>query len=200
MATVLERRTTALRGLRCRSCHLLQPADERYVCAECYGPIEPEYGVSALDAESLRNRIEQGPRSLWRYAHLLPVAEPASHYAVGWTPLLPAPRLGRELGIGRLLVKDDSRNPSLSFKDRPVALALARALELGLDTLACASTGNLAGAVAAAAARNGMRAFVFVPASTDDSKGAGAAAYGATVVRVRGNYDQGNRGCARLAG
>ena len=199
MATVLERRTTALRGLRCRSCHLLQPADERYVCADCYGPVEPEYDVSSLDAESLRRRIEQGPPSLWRYAELLPVAEPRSHYPVGWTPLLPAPRLGRALGVGRLLLKDDSRNPSLSFKDRPVALALARALELGLDTLACASTGNLAGAVAAAAARNGMRSFVFVPASTDDSKVAGAAAYGATVVRVRGTYDQVNRVCARLA-
>src|SRR2546422_1862664 len=199
MATALERRTTALRGLRCRSCHLLQPADERYVCADCYGPVEPEYDVSSLDAESLRRRIAQGPPSLWRYAELLPVAEPRSHYPVGWTPLLPAPRLGRALGVGRLLLKDDSRNPSLSFKDRPVALALARALELGLDTLACASTGNLAGAVAAAAARNGMRAVVFVPASTDESKIAGAAAYGATVVRVRGTYDQVNRVCARLA-
>src|SRR5438093_4224489 len=198
MATTLET-TSALRGLRCRSCHLLQPADERYVCAECYGPIEPEYDLSSRSSESLREEIAQGPRSLWRYAPFLPVAEPASHYAVGWTPLLPAPRLGRELGIGRLFVKDDSRNPSLSFKDRPVALALARALELGLDTIACASTGNLAGAVAAAAARNGVRAVVFVPAGTDESKVAGAAAYGATVVRVDGTYDQVNRLCARLA-
>ena len=102
-------------------------------------------------------------------------------------------------GFDRLFLKDDTRNPSLSFKDRPVALALARALELGLDTLACASTGNLAGAVAAAAARNGLRAFVFVPATTDEGKIAGAAAYGATVVRVRGTYDQVNRLCARLA-
>src|SRR2546426_10368948 len=199
MATVLERRTTALRGLRCRSCHLLQPGDERYVCADCYGPVEPEYDVSSLDAENLRRRIEQGPPSLWRYAELLPVAEPRSHYPVGWTPLVEAPRLGAAIGVARLLLKDDSRNPSLSFKDRPVALALARALELGLDTLACASTGNLAGAVAAAAARNGLRALVFLPATTDEGKIAGAAAYGATVVRVRGAYDQVNRLCARLA-
>jgi threonine synthase len=137
--------------------------------------------------------------SLWRYAPLLPVAEPATHYAVGWTPLTRARRLGDAIGIERLFVKDDSRNPSLSFKDRPVALALARALELGLDTLACASTGNLAGAVAAAAARNGLRAFVFVPDTTDEGKIAGAAAYGATVVRVAGTYDQTNRLCARLA-
>src|SRR2546430_13200837 len=150
MATTI--RGTAVRGFRCRSCHVLSPADERYVCGDCYGPIEPEYDLASLDTETLRDEIERGPRSLWRYAPLLPVAEPASHYAVGWTPLLEAPRLGAAIGIERLLLKDDTRNPSLSFKDRPVALALARALELGLDTLACASTGNLAGAVAAAAA------------------------------------------------
>lgn len=198
MATTLVR-TSALRGLRCRACGSLQPADERYVCAACYGPIEPEYDVAAFETERLRGSIERGPRSLWRYAPLLPVAEPESHFAVGWTPLIPAPRLGVAIGVARLYLKDDSRNPSLSFKDRPVALALARALELGLDTLACASTGNLAGAVAAAAARNGLRAFVFVPASTDESKVAGAAAYGATVVRVGGTYDQVNRLVARLA-
>ena len=200
MATTLERSSRShLRGLRCRACHVLQPADERYVCGECYGPIEPEYDLAAFDTEALRNEIERGPHSLWRYAPLLPVAAPAGHFTVGWTPLVRAPHLGAAIGVSRLFLKDDSRNPSLSFKDRPVALALARALELGLDTLACASTGNLAGAVAAAAARNGLRAVVFVPATTDESKIAGAAAYGATVVRVNGTYDQVNRLCARLA-
>ncbi|OLD36370.1 MAG: threonine synthase [Armatimonadetes bacterium 13_1_40CM_3_65_7] len=199
MATTLERTTRYLRGVRCRACHILQPADERYVCGECYGPIEPEYDLAAFDAEALRDTIENGPLSLWRYAPLLPVAEPRGHFAVGWTPFVSAPRLGAAIGVARLFIKDDSRNPSLSFKDRPVAIALARALELGLDTIACASTGNLAGAVAAAAARNGLRAFVFVPATTDESKVAGAAAYGATVVRVNGTYDQVNRLCARLA-
>ena len=200
MATTLERtRTSHLRGLRCRACHALQPADERYICADCYGPIEPEYDLAALDARSLKDEIESGPLSLWRYAPLLPVAAPRGHFSVGWTPLVHAPRLGAAIGVTRLLLKDDSRNPSLSFKDRPVALALARALELGLETLACASTGNLAGAVAAAAARNGLRAVVFVPATTDEGKVAGAAAYGATVVRVNGTYDQVNRLCARLA-
>ena len=200
MATTLERTTTShLRGLRCRACRVLQPADERYVCAECYGPIEPEYDLDVFDATTLRDEIERGPLSLWRYAPLLPVAAPRGHFNVGWTPLLRAPRLGAAIGVSRLFVKDDSRNPSLSFKDRPVALALARALELGLDTLACASTGNLAGAVAAAASRNGLRAVVFVPATTDEDKVAGAAAYGATVVRVSGTYDQVNRLCARLA-
>ena len=200
MATTLERsRTGHLRGLRCRACHVLQPADERYICSECYGPIEPEYDLAALGTRALRDEIEHGPLSLWRYAPLLPVAAPRGHYAVGWTPLLQAPRLGAAIGVSRLFLKDDSRNPSLSFKDRPVALALARALDLGLETLACASTGNLAGAVAAAAARNGLRAIVFVPATTDEDKIAGAAAYGATVVRVNGTYDQVNRLCARLA-
>jgi threonine synthase len=200
MATTLERTTTGhLRGLRCRACHALGPADDRYVCGECYGPIEPEYDLATFDSETLRAEIERGPLSLWRYAPLLPVAEARGHFKVGWTPLVQAPRLGTALGIANLFIKDDSRNPSLSFKDRPVALALARALELGLDTLACASTGNLAGAVAAAAARNGLRALVFVPATTDEGKIAGAAAYGATVVRVNGTYDQVNRLCARLA-
>ena len=200
MATTLERTSTSrLRGLRCRACHVLQPADERYICGECYGPIEPEYDLAAFDTEVLRDEIERGPHSLWRYAPLLPVAAPRAHFAVGWTPLIRAPRLGAAIGVAQLFLKDDSRNPSLSFKDRPVAVALARALELGLDTIACASTGNLAGAVAAAAARNGLRAFVFVPATTDEGKIAGAAAYGATVVRVNGTYDQVNRLCARLA-
>lgn len=190
---------SALRGLRCRACGVLQPADERYVCGECLGPIEPEYDLASFDTGALRLGIERGPRSLWRYAALLPIADPPAHAAVGWTPLLAAPRLGTALGIGRLYLKDDTRNPTLSFKDRPVAIALARALELGLDTIACASTGNLAGAVAAAAARSGLRAFVFVPESTEPGKIASAAAYGAQVVRVRGTYDQVNRLCGRLA-
>lgn len=190
---------SALRGLRCRACGVLQPADERYICGECLGPIEPEYDLASFDTGLLRFAIERGPRSLWRYAALLPIADPPAHVAVGWTPLLRAPRLGAALGIERLYVKDDTRNPTLSFKDRPVAIALARALELGLDTIACASTGNLAGAVAAAAAQRGLRAFVFVPETTEPGKIASAAAYGAHVVRVRGTYDQVNRLCGRLA-
>ncbi|MDO8506937.1 MAG: threonine synthase [Candidatus Limnocylindria bacterium] len=178
---------------------MLQPADERYVCGECFGPIEPAYDLESLDRAALRREIEQGPRSLWRYASFLPVAEPVSHYPVGWTPLIQAPRLGAAIGVEQLYLKDDTRNPTLSFKDRPVAVALARALELGLDTIACASTGNLAGAVAAAAARNGLRAFVFVPEVTEPGKIASAAAYGAHVVRVSGTYDQVNRLCGRLA-
>ena len=197
MATLIER--TLLRGLRCRACGAFSPADERYVCADCLGPIEPEYDFSGVAPSDLRREIEEGPRSLWRYGPLLPVAAATGQFPVGWTPLVEAPRLGTTIGIDRLYLKDDTRNPTLSFKDRPVALALARALQSGVDTLACASTGNLAGAVAAAAARSGLRAFVFVPATTEPGKIASAAAYGAHVVRVDATYDQVNRLCGRLA-
>lgn len=188
-----------IRGLRCRSCGVLQPRDERFVCEHCLGAVEPEYDLASLAESGLRARIESGPRTLWRYAPLLPCAQPSRGLAVGWTPLTEASRLGAAIGIDDLWLKDDTRNPSLSFKDRPVALAMARALELGLETIACASTGNLAGAVAAAAAKAGLRAFVFVPETTEASKVAAAASYGATVVRVRGTYDRVNRLCGTLA-
>lgn len=188
----------ALLGVRCRACGVLQPADERYICGECMGPIEPEYDTAALARSDLRARIEAGPLSLWRYRDLLPTSPAAGAWPVGWTALEPAPRLGKALGIDDLWIKDDTRNLTLSFKDRPVAIAGARARELGLTTLACASTGNLAGAVAAGAARLGMPAYVFVPMETEPSKIAAAAAYGATVVRVQGSYDQTNRLCGRL--
>ena len=191
--------TERIIGLRCRTCRVLQPRDQRFVCEHCLGAVEPEYDLAALAASGLREHIESGPRTLWRYAPLLPCAPPAHGLAVGWTPLTQAPRLGAAIGIDDLWLKDDTRNPSLSFKDRPVALATARALELGLDTIACASTGNLAGAVAAAAAKAGLRAFVFVPETTEATKIAAAASYGATVVRVRGNYDRVNRLCGTLA-
>jgi threonine synthase len=196
MAVVLETRS-ALLGVRCRACGELQPMDERYVCAACLGPIEPEYDTAGL-RDGLRERIEAGPRSLWRYAPLLPPTAPEAP-PVGWTPFVPAPRLGAALGVDDLWLKDDTRNPTLSFKDRPVALAIARARALDLRTVGCASTGNLAGAVAAAAAQAGLRAFVFVPAETEAGKVLSAAAYGATVVRVNGDYDAVNRLCGRLA-
>ena len=188
-----------IQGLRCRSCGVLQPRDERYVCEHCLGAVEPEYDLGSFATSDRRERIENGPRTLWRYAPLLPCAQPPRGLAVGWTPLTKAPRLGEAIGVEDLWLKDDTRNPTLSFKDRPVALATARALELGKDTIACASTGNLAGAVAAAAAKAGLRAFVFVPETTEARKVSSAASYGATVVRVRGNYDRVNRLCGSLA-
>ena len=196
MAVELETRS-ALLGVRCRACGELQSMDERYVCATCLGPIEPEYDTAAL-RDGLRERIEAGPRSLWRYASLLPLAVPDAP-PIGWTPFVPAPRLGAALGVPDLWLKDDTRNPTLSFKDRPVALAIARARQLGLRIVGCASTGNLAGAVAAAAAQAGLRAFVFVPAETEAGKVVSATAYGATVVRVNGDYDAVNRLCGTLA-
>src|SRR5437870_12842756 len=132
MAITLER-ITPLRGLRCRACQVLQPADTRYICAECYGPVEPEYDLAASDANALREKIARGPHSLWRYADLLPVAEPASHFPVGWPPLLPAPRLGAAIGIANLFVNADSPNPSLPFKHPPAAAALTRPLDLRPD-------------------------------------------------------------------
>ena len=123
--------TERIIGLRCRTCRVLQPRDQRFVCEHCLGAVEPEYDLAALAASGLREHIESGPRTLWRYARLLPCAPPARGLAVGWTPLTQAPRLGAAIGIDDLWLKDDTRNPSLSFKDRPVALATARSLELG---------------------------------------------------------------------
>ena len=181
-------------GLRCRACGHREPTGPSFVCVECFGPLEVDYDREAIRAQVSRAAIEARPAGIWRYLELLPVeAAPARSLAVGSTPLVDGARLGAELGIGKLWLKDDTRNPSLSFKDRVVALGAARAVEFGFDTLACASTGNLAGATAAAAAALGLRAFVFVPADLEPSKVDHALAYGATVVRVAGTYDEINR-------
>jgi len=139
MATTLKE-TTALRGLRCRSCAALQRPTSAMCAASALARSNPSTTWVASTRRPLRADIEGGPASLWRYAPLLPVSAPSTHWPVGWTPLIEAHRLGAELGIERLYLKDDTRNPTLSFKDRPVAVALARALELGSDTIACAST------------------------------------------------------------
>jgi threonine synthase len=165
-----------------------------YVCAACFGPLEVVYDYTVIRDLVDRATIEQRPPGIWRYLELLPVSEvPARGLAVGSTPLIAADRLGASLSIDRLWLKDDTRNPTLSFKDRVVAIAAARAVEFGADTLACASTGNLAGATAAAAAAAGLRAFVFVPADLEPAKVEHALSYGATVVRVDGTYDDVNR-------
>jgi threonine synthase len=169
-----------------------------YVCPACLGPLEVDYDLAgiALDRGAIASR---GP-DIWRYLELLPVdAPPARGLRVGSTPLVAADRLGPELGIDRLWLKDDTRNPTLSFKDRAVAVAAARAPSLGIDTLACASTGNLAGATAAAAAAIGLPAYVFVPASIEPAKVGHALAYGATVVPIEGTYDDVNRLCIEVA-
>jgi threonine synthase len=152
------------------------------------------YDLEALRASVSRTSIEAGPASLWRYADLLPVAAPAQQrLAPGWTPLVSAPRLAEELGIGELYLKLDNANPTHSFKDRVVAVAAAKALELGCTTLSCSSTGNLAGAVAARAAAEGIEAAVFVPAGLEPEKLVAASVYGATIYAVRGTYDDVSR-------
>ena len=183
-----------LHGLRCRNCGRPEPIGPGYVCAACFGPLEVVYDYDEIRRRIDRATIAARAPDIWRYLELLPVAaRPARGLAVGSTPLLGADRLGRSIGIDRLWLKDDTRNPTLSFKDRVVAVAAARAVEFGVTTLACASTGNLAGATAAAAAAVGMPAFVFVPADLEPAKIEHALAYGATVVPVEGTYDEVNR-------
>ena len=183
-------------GLRCRGCGRSEATGPSFVCPACFGPLEVAYDRDAIRAQVSRSRIEGREPGIWRYLELLPLEEaPLRSLAVGSTPLLRADRLGAELGLvaSRLRLKDDTRNPTLSFKDRVVAIAAARAVEFGFDTLACASTGNLAGATAAAAAAVGLRAVVFVPADLEPAKIDHALSYGATVVPVNGTYDDINR-------
>ena len=189
----------AFAGLRCRACQTPVPTGPVFVCPACLGPLEPVYDLEAVAGRLSRDVVEARPPTIWRFAELLPVeSEPPALPAVGYSPLLPAPRLAARLGLERLWIKDDSRNPTLSFKDRVVAVAAARAVEFGFHTLVCASTGNLSASVAAAAATLGLRAVVFVPADLEPAKIAQAQALGATVVRVDGVYDDVNRLCLEL--
>jgi threonine synthase len=186
-------------GLHCANCGDAYPLEARYACDRCFGPVEPAYDTAALRRELTRERIERGPRTLWRYADLLPVTPAAGSLPVGCTPLLPAPRLAATLGLRELYVKVEGANPTHSFKDRVVSVASAKAVELGLTALACPSTGNLAGAVAAQAAALGLDAYIFVPADLEREKIIAAAVPGATVFAVDGTYDDVNRLCAELA-
>ena len=181
-------------GLRCRACSTPFEVGPSYVCDRCFGPLEVVYDEDLVGSTLSREAIAARPSGIWRYLELLPVdAAPARALPVGGTPLVAAERLGERLGIDTLWLKNDSVNPTLSFKDRVVAIAAARAVEFGFDTLACASTGNLAGAVAAAAAVLGLRAYVFVPGDLEPAKIRQAAAFGATIVPIDGTYDQVNR-------
>lgn len=187
-------------GLRCRACGRPEALGPVFVCGACFGPLEVEYDYAAIAHTISRETIAARPAGIWRYLELLPVdARPERSLAVGSTPLVDATSLRDELGVGRLWLKDDTRNPTLSFKDRAVALATARALDFGFEALACASTGNLAGAVAGAAAAAGLPAYVFVPADLEPEKVDHALAYGATVVPVDGTYDDVNRLCLELS-
>jgi len=188
------------KSLRCRECGRVYPLDPMHVCEFCFGPLEVFYDYEALRATLTRERIERGPLSMWRYADLLPcAAETAVDIGTGFTPLVRAARLGRLLGLERLYVKNDCQNPTWSFKDRVVSLAVTKAREFEFDTLACASTGNLANSVAAHAARAGLDAVVFVPADLEQGKLVGSAVYGPTLVAVDGSYDEVNRLCSELS-
>lgn len=186
-------------ALTCRECGSRYELGAAYSCAECFGPLEVAYDFSGVT----REEIAAGPQSLWRYAPLLPVsadAASAPNLQPGWTKLHSADRLAAELGMRKLWIKDDSGNPTHSFKDRVVAVAQAAARSLGLHTLACASTGNLAHAVAAAAARAGMGSVVVVPSNLEAGKTVTTATYGGLLLAVEGTYDDVNRLCSELIG
>ena len=193
--------TTYLNGLQCRECGTQFPAEPRSACEECFGPLEAVYDYDAIASAVTRQSIARGPASLWRYGPLLPVErDPRVDLGDGFTPLRRAERLGAELGLPNLYVKDETRNPTHSFKDRVVSVALAKAREFGFETVACASTGNLAHAVAAHAAAAGLRSVTFVPAGLELGKLTATAVYGGVLVEVDGTYDDVNRLCGEAAG
>ena len=174
--------------------------DPLNVCEFCFGPLEVAYDYEAIGRVISRERIQNGPLTMWRYQDLLPVdGENAVDMQTGFTPLLKAPNLGRLLGLDHLYIKNDAVNPTNSFKDRVVSVASTKALEYEFKTLACASTGNLAGSVAAHAARAGMSAYIFIPSDLEKGKVVGAAIYGPTLVAIDGSYDDVNRLCSELA-
>ena len=186
-------------SLCCTNCGTTYPLEARFACDRCFSAVEPTYDWDALSRDLTRERIESGPHSLWRYRDLLPVDAAPGGLQVGLTPLVPAPRLAAELGLRELYVKVEAANPTHSFKDRVVSVASAKAIELGFEAIACASTGNLAGAVAAQAAALGVDAYIFVPADLEREKIIAACVPGARVFAVDGNYDDVNRLCAELA-
>jgi threonine synthase len=188
----------ALAPLACRRCGARFDPGPVAICSECVGPLEPVYDPAR--PLPTRLEIEARPRSIWRYREWLPIlSEPVVSLDTGFTPLVDAPALARALGVRRALVKNDAvSHPTLSFKDRVVAVALNAAAGLGITTVGCASTGNLANAVAAQAARAGLAAWIFVPEDLEVGKIVGTAIYGSRLVRVRGTYDDVNRLCAQV--
>jgi len=186
-------------ALRCRECGHTYPVEALHVCDFCFGPLEVSYDYDAVSASISRQRIAAGPHTIWRYADLLPVDGTAPvDLGAGFTPLVRADRLAAELGLGELWIKNDTVNPTGSFKDRVVSVALTKARELGFKVAACASTGNLANSVAAHAARAGMQSVVFIPQDLEVAKIVTTAVYGGHLIAVRGNYDDVNRLCAEL--
>jgi threonine synthase len=187
-------------ALACKECGRGYPVEPQHVCELCLGPLEVSYDYDAAASALSRAEIGAGPPTMWRYAPLLPDPPVRVDLGAGFTRLRPAPRLAAELGLERLWLKSDAPNPTHSFKDRVVSVALSVARSFGYEVAACASTGNLANAVAAHAAASGMRSIVFIPDDLEAGKVAATAVYGGEVVGVRGSYDDVNRLCAELSG
>jgi threonine synthase len=190
----------AVEALKCKECGERYPLEARFVCDICFGPLEVEYDFSGLDAAETKRKIQGGPLSIWRYADFLPFeARPQSALGAGMTPLIRADRLAQRLGLGEVWIKNDAANPTHSFKDRVVTVALAKAKELGYQVVACASTGNLANSVAAHAAAAGLESYVFIPSDLEEQKVLATGVYGTHVVGVKGSYDDVNRLCTELS-
>src|SRR5215218_4499976 len=192
---------SSLEALKCKECGERYELTARYVCDICFGPLEVAYDYSGLDPTEVKRRIQGGPQDIWRYADFLPFEQrPQTPLAAGVTPLVKADRLAAKLGLREVWVKNDAANPTHSFKDRVVSVAMARARELGYEVLACASTGNLANSVAAHAAAAGLESYVFIPADLEEQKILATGIYGTTLVAVRGSYDDVNRLCTEVSG
>jgi threonine synthase len=190
----------AVESLKCKECGESYPLDARFVCEQCFGPLEVAYDFSDLDPAEARRKIQAGSRGIWRYSDFLPFeGRPGDPLEPGLTPLIRADRLAERLGLGEVWIKNDAANPTHSFKDRVVAVAVAKAKELGFETVACASTGNLANAVAAHSAAAGLDSYVFVPADLEEQKLLATGIYGTNLVGIRGTYDDVNRLCTELS-
>jgi threonine synthase len=196
-----EEEMSYVKYLKCRECGQEYPIEPLHVCETCFGPLEVVYDYAKIRAAISRSIIEKRPHNLWRYRELLPVeGEPDIGPNSGFTPLLHVKRLGAELGLRNLYIKDDTVNhPTLSYKDRVVSVAITKAREFGFTTVSCASTGNLATAVAAHAARAGLQCYIFMPEGVEAGKIVGSTIYGARVITIRGNYDDVNRLCSEIA-
>ena len=197
----MEDTMSFVRGLRCRECERGYPLEPIYVCEFCFGPLEVVYDYDQIKKTLTREKIESRPQNLWRYRELLPIeGEPSDALHSGFTPLVKADNLAKIIGIKELYIKDDSvSHPTLSFKDRVVAIALAKAREFNFDTVACASTGNLAHSVSAQGAKAGFKRFIFIPATLEYSKVIASLIYESNVISVDGNYDEVNRLCSEVA-
>lgn len=190
-----------VKGLKCRECKRQYPKEALYVCEWCFGPLEVVYDYKKIKRVLTRKIISSRPKNMWRYQELLPLdKEPIVGFNTGFTPLFRAKNLERVLGVKELYIKDDTVNhPSLSFKDRVVAVAISKAKEFGFDTVACASTGNLANSVASQAAMAGLKRYIFIPANLEKSKILATLIYEPVLVAVEGNYDEVNRLCSEIA-